>query len=325
MKPSVKPSTLLFILFIVISITSTPSESSSATETIKVASFNIQVFGTAKVSDPFVMDILARTIAEFDIVAIQEIRDISETAIIDLENAVDSLGSDYDVILGPRLGRTKMKEQYAFIFRTSKIHYAESYTYDDSVSDLFHREPFIGSFSMVDGNFDFVLVTIHTDPDEAAEEIDSLPLVMEDAKAHFPGEQDIILLGDLNADGTYFDEDDMSVPLRNDFYIWLITNDMDTNVATSSCTYDRILITEDFDPNYTISAGVFRFDQVFSLTDTEAQDVSDHYPVWAEFSTTIQSGATSSTSSSSSSGGSGGGCFIETIFFGWPSQNLLIE
>jgi endonuclease/exonuclease/phosphatase family metal-dependent hydrolase len=321
MKPSVKQFKLLLLLSVLIFITSVPSASLSATETIKVASFNIQVFGTAKASDPFIMDILSRTIAEFDIVAIQEIRDDSGSAIIDLENAVDSLGSDYDVILGPRLGRTTMKEQYAFIYRTSKINYFESYTYDDSSLDLFHREPFIGSFSLVGGNFDFVLVTVHTDPDEATEEIDSLPLVMEDVEAHFPGEQDIILLGDLNADGTYFDEEDMSIPLRDDEYIWLITNDMDTNVATSSRTYDRIIKTVDFDNNYSTSADVFRFDQVFNLTQAEAESVSDHYPVWAELASSIQSGSTSSTGSSSSSGDGGGGCFIETMGFGWSAQN----
>ena len=299
-----------------------PTGTTPLTQTIKIASFNIQVFGVSKAEDPFVMDILAKTIAEFDIVAIQEIRDESETAIIDLENAVDLLGSDYDVVVGPRLGRTISKEQYAYIYRTSKIHYGESYTYDDSSLDLFHREPFVASFSIVNGDFDFVLATIHTDPDFATEEINSLPLVIEDAKAHFPGELDIILLGDLNADCSYLDEDDMTCPLMDESYIWMISNDLDTNVAESSCTYDRIVITDALDSECTKSAGVFRFDSVFNLTDADAKDVSDHYPVWAEFTATIQSGTTDSTSGSSSSGG---GCFVETTLFGWPAQNLLIQ
>ena len=45
-----------------------------AKDTLKIASFNIQVFGVTKADNKFVMDVLARTIAEFDIVAIQEIR-----------------------------------------------------------------------------------------------------------------------------------------------------------------------------------------------------------------------------------------------------------
>ena len=90
-------------------------------QTITIASFNIQVFGTTKASKPEVMAVLVETIAEFDIVAIQEVRDSSGTAIKKLEAAVDVLGADYAVIIGPRLGRTQSKEQYAFMYRTDSI------------------------------------------------------------------------------------------------------------------------------------------------------------------------------------------------------------
>ena len=39
--------------------------------------FNIQVFGPSKASKPEVMEVLASIISQFDIVAIQEIRDKS--------------------------------------------------------------------------------------------------------------------------------------------------------------------------------------------------------------------------------------------------------
>lgn len=84
------------------------------TNTITVASFNIQIFGRAKASKVEVMEILAETIARYDIVAIQEIRDKTGTAIEKLEVEVDSLGTDYEFIISPRLGRTSSKEQYAF-------------------------------------------------------------------------------------------------------------------------------------------------------------------------------------------------------------------
>ena len=176
------------------------------------------------------------------------------------------------------------------MYRVSSVIYGGSYTYDDSVLDLFHREPLLASFSTVNGTFDFVLATIHTDPDEATEEIDSLPLVIENAKDHFQGELDVIVLGDLNADCSYFDEDDMTCPLRNSAYTWLISNDMDTNLAATSCTYDRIVITKDTVSEYMNVAGVYRFDQVEGLSEEEAKDVSDHYPVWAEFSIDDESG-----------------------------------
>ena len=60
------------------------------------------------------MEILAETIAQYDLIAIQEIRDKTGTAVKSLEVAVDGLGTDYEFIIGPRLGRTSSKEQYAF-------------------------------------------------------------------------------------------------------------------------------------------------------------------------------------------------------------------
>ena len=63
------------------------------------------------------MEVLASIIFQFDIVAIQEIRDKSGKAIKDLEVAVDDLGENYDFLIGPRchprLGRSNSKEQYA--------------------------------------------------------------------------------------------------------------------------------------------------------------------------------------------------------------------
>ncbi len=107
-------------------------DTTTAPDTIKIASFNIQVFGRTKASKPEVMEILAKTISSFDIVAIQEIRDKSGTAIKKLEVAVDALGTNYDFIIGPRLGRTTSKEQHAFFYNTDTIIVLDSDTYVES-------------------------------------------------------------------------------------------------------------------------------------------------------------------------------------------------
>ncbi len=209
-------------------------------KTIKIASFNIQVFGITKASKSEVMEILSKIIAQFDIVAIQEIRDKTGKAIKDLEVAVDALGENYDFIIGPRLGRTSSKEQYAYFYRVSTIRPGESYTYQETSGDAIHREPFIAQFYSKNGNFDFVLITSHVDPDDVIQELDIFPSIVADAKNHFVGETEIMILGDLNADCGYFNED-LNIELRNSQnYAWLIKNEMDTNVAGASCAYDRI-------------------------------------------------------------------------------------
>ena len=55
--------------------TTPPDNLDSSNETLQIGAFNIQVFGVTKASKPEVMDVLARIIHTYDIIAIQEIRE----------------------------------------------------------------------------------------------------------------------------------------------------------------------------------------------------------------------------------------------------------
>ena len=101
-----------------------------------------------------------------------------------------------------------------------------------------------------------------------------------------PDERDIIIMGDFNADGSYFDEDGAS-PLKTSTFTWAITNDMDTMTKTD-WTYDRIVMTDATARHEFDRAEVFYFDSVFGISDTELiEDVSDHFPVYAIFRTDL--------------------------------------
>jgi hypothetical protein len=158
-------------------------------ETLQIGAFNIQVFGTTKASKPEVMDVLGKIIRTYDIVAIQEIRDKSQTALPILVDTVNSDGSQYDYVVGERLGRTTSKEQYAYIFNNQTVELTETpFTYPESEgTDPFHREPYVASFASMSGNFDVTLITIHTDPDEATEEINALDAVVKYVQRRLSG------------------------------------------------------------------------------------------------------------------------------------------
>jgi endonuclease/exonuclease/phosphatase family metal-dependent hydrolase len=261
----------------------TPATVTSPNNTVKLAAFNIQIFGTSKADKPEVMKVLSKTIRNFDIVAVQEIRDASQTALPALKNSVNDLaGPKYDFVVSERLGRTTSKEQYAYFYNTQTMQQIESpYTYPDS-KDLFQREPYVAEFKARDGNFDFVLITIHTDPDTATQEINDLPAVVENAKGRYQGEGDFIILGDLNADCNYFNENSQSL-LRSSDYLWIINNSIDTTTKSTACTYDRIILTSQAKTDFTGNSGLFRFDNAYNLTYDMTIAVSDHYPVYAEF------------------------------------------
>ena len=68
-----------------------------------------------------------------------------------------------------------------------------------------------------------------------------------------------------------------------DEYTSLIGNDVDTTTAESASdptAYDRIVITKSFEP-FVISnsAAAFNFAVALGLSESDAFDVSDHYPV----------------------------------------------
>jgi len=258
----------------------------TGSDSLRIGAFNIQVFGVSKASKPEVMSVLADIIRTYDIVAIEEIRDISQTALPDLVNLVNSDGSQYAYVVGERLGRTSSKEQYAYLYDTkTTVLKSDPYTYPEPAgTDPFHREPYIATFGAITGDFDATLITIHTDPDEATDEINSLYAVVDYAVSHTPFDQDVIVMGDFNADGSYFNEDG-SCSLKGSEYVWIIGNDVDTTTKTTDRTYDRIVLTNSAASYFTGDAGVFRYDTEYGLTQDETEDVSDHYPVYAVFST----------------------------------------
>jgi endonuclease/exonuclease/phosphatase family metal-dependent hydrolase len=262
-----------------------PTSSSSGNEEIlRIGAFNVQVFGTTKASKHEVMTVLARIIRTYDIIAIQEIRDASQTALPALVDLVNSDGSQFSYVVSERLGRTTSKEQYAYIYNTQTILLVGTpQTYPEPEgTDPFHREPYIAPFKAHSGNFDVTAMVIHTDPEEATGEINELDSVVSYARSAYPGEKDFIVIGDLNADCTYFDEDSSSTLSSSDYY-WCIDNNVDTTTKTTDCTYDRIIITRDAVSDFTGDAGVFRFDREYGLTIDETTAISDHYPVYALF------------------------------------------
>lgn len=252
-------------------------------QTILIASFNIQVFGTSKMSKPGIPEHLAEVIRQFDVVAIQEIRDRSGSSLPLLLEYINSNGSKYDYIISPPLGRTASKEQYAFVFNTETIVSATEFSYlvEDS-KDLLHREPLVARFvcKVTQGYqpFRFTLVNFHSDPDEAAEEIQVLSSVLKSIK-NFEfangGEDDVILMGDMNVEPRNFGSL-AEVP----GLVWLINEPTNTRRTK---IWDNILIDRELTNEFTGRAGVMDLEQLFRITRDETLAISDHLPIWSEY------------------------------------------
>ncbi|MCL2141641.1 MAG: endonuclease/exonuclease/phosphatase family protein [Methanimicrococcus sp.] len=270
----------------------TQNNTTVSKEQISVAAFNIQIFGVSKAGNDDVMDVLAKTIRRYDVVGIQEIRDAGGTSLpklVDLvNNGTDENGQpyNYDYVVSDRLGRSTSKEQYAYIYDKNTVFVAsEPLVYPEPDGDTFEREPYMVTFRSNNGTFDAVFILIHTKPEDAKNEIDYLDDVVKYAKTIYVGQENYVLMGDFNADGSYFNESGPS-KLKSDDYIWIIGNDEVTTTKTKN-TYDRIVITKELLPYFTNQSGVFNYSAEYELNETQTYAVSDHYPVYIDFWTVV--------------------------------------
>jgi len=250
-------------------------------DAVLIASFNIQVFGESKIAKPQVVEILARVVRQFDIVAIQEVRAKSDSVIPRFVDAVNADGSRYHWIIGPREGRTVSKEQYCFLYDMNRIEVdAGSIGVVPDPGGKLHRPPMHVRFRTrvipASKAFTFWMVDIHTDPDEVPQEIDALVDVFAAMRTARPDEDDVILLGDLNAGPPQFGRFTKTPGVA-----WAVAG-VTTNTHRTK-TYDNLIFDRNATTEYLGRWGVVDLQSTFGLPLDRALEVSDHNPVWAAF------------------------------------------
>ncbi len=252
---------------------------------LSVGAFNIEVFNPNKAGNGEIMAVLARITREFDLLVAQEIRDSSEGVADTFLNKINLLpGSKYQMYESPRIGG----EQYAFYYDADRVEFIDAQVYPDP-NEILVRGLIIARFRV--HLFEFTLLAIHANHVQTSSELEEIARAVDSQLVSNPAENDLIILGDLNADCDSFDENDFQHPLRQAKYHWVITNEMDTLVdPTADCTRDRIILlnntfTQEYVPG---SAGVFYFDRQYGLDSSFSRSVSDHYPVFARFKVNLQ-------------------------------------
>ncbi|PHR96221.1 MAG: endonuclease/exonuclease/phosphatase [Blastopirellula sp.] len=259
-----------------------PPQVKRSGQTIRIASFNIEVFGQSKAAKPHVMARLAHIIRQFDVVAIQEIRSKEQGLLPEFIDLINQADRHYDFVIGPRLGRTKSTEQYAYIFDTASLEVDRSQIYSIlDPGDHLHREPLVAWFRVRGPDpkqaFTFTLANVHTDPDEVKTEMNVMDDVFRAIQNDTRNEDDVILLGDFNTDEDHIGEL-ASIPGIS----WAIS-DLFTNTR-GSASYDNLFMQKQATVEFNGRSGVFDFIRHFNLTLKEGEEISDHFPVWAEFS-----------------------------------------
>ncbi|CAH8521633.1 unnamed protein product [Schistosoma rodhaini] len=255
-------------------------------ECVKIGSFNIQVFGRKKVSQKDVLKVLVQILSRYDLVVIQEIRDARDTSFKHLVNELNEYaGGIYKSILSEKLGRTRSKEQYGLIYRPTLFTIGEMVTFLHQ-KNLFERPPMAVQIFMKHSAINiFGLIVIHLDPDSVVQEANQLYTSVKEVMKMW-NIQNLIILGDMNADCGYLSKKKMSqLHLRKDTeFTWAIPDKHDTTLGKGDCAYDRIIIhgkqlKQAIKPG---STKAYQFPIELNISNQLAKQVSDHYPIEME-------------------------------------------
>jgi len=249
--------------------------------TLKIASFNLQHFGHHKAENPFVAETVIRVIRQFDVIALQEICTQQQDLIAIVVDRVNQAGGRYDYLIGPRVGTRENLEQFAFIFNTQTIETDRDQLYSvEDPDNLILRDPLVGWFRAKQSDarkaFTFTLVNIHSDPERADAEVRLLPELVQSIRRDGRDEDDVILVGDFGADTL-----SMAYLRQQGFTVTLSET---PTLVSGSKTPDNLVLTSKATDEYIGRAGTLDFLRKSNLSIDQALQVSDHLPVWAEFS-----------------------------------------
>jgi deoxyribonuclease-1-like protein len=259
---------------------------------IRIATFNIQRFGEKKSANADVMRIIALIVSNFDLVAIQEVQSPQAMPVAKLVDLINRSGGRYDASVSEPIGRTTYREQYAFVWDATRIRMIPDSGYvvrDDS--DRMHRPPMVASFETriapVPGRqpFRFTMINAHTDPSQVSPRgesnemnvLDDVFIRVREYEYQNRGIMNVMLVGDLNVSTANLGE------LGRIPGVITVVGTTPTNTAGTK-TYDHILFDSRITTGYTGIFGVIDYEREYGLTSEQAAMVSDHRPVWAEFS-----------------------------------------
>ncbi len=256
------------------------SQGQGTRDSLRIASFNLNGWGDAQRGNPAITEIIVRMVRQFDLVALQDIRARRDDVLPDLMTQLNATGRKFDFVIGPRVGRG-VTEQLAFVFDTERVETDRFQLYSVAdPEDMMAREPLVGWFRARQADaaeaFTFSLVNMHIDRDAATTELQALPTLVEAIANDGRGEDDIILLGDFSAaapQAAFF-----SLPTVRTLIEGVATNVRGTQLL------DNICIPVTSTTEFTGRAGALDFLRQYNLSLEQATSVSEHLPIWAEFS-----------------------------------------
>jgi hypothetical protein len=251
--------------------------------TFRIAAFNLGGLDENKLSSPRIADILSRTLARFELIAVQGLRGKNQGVAVRLVDQLNALsGRQYEFVTCPTQRRDGIEHYSAFFFDKASLEIDRpTVRFVEDPLRRFRHKPLIGSFRARGPKpteaFTFTLVAVDTDAEKTAAELDLLADVFRAVRDDGRNEDDIIMLGDFEADSNHLGR------LGKLMGITPAISDMPTT-ASGAKQADNILFDRRATVEFTGRAEVVDLMREFNLTIQAASELSEHLPLWAEFS-----------------------------------------
>jgi len=245
----------------------------------KVLSWNLENFGKSKSDSE--LNYIAKTISNYDIIALQEIvaGQGGAQTVAKLAQLLNEKGAKWDYrISNPTSSSSYKTERYAFIWKTHKARLKDKPWLEQKYNLEIDREPYFGTFEIDRKTItlvNFHAITKKMQPETEIKYFKFLP-------NQYPN-LNLVFLGDFNCP----EKHSVFIPLKKMGYASILKNQKTT--LKQKCKNDICLASE-FDNIFyknaslkVSNAGIIKFYEDFDSLQN-ARKVSDHIPVWFEFS-----------------------------------------
>jgi len=255
----------------------------SGRTTLLIGSFNANPLDAGKLAHPARLAALVQLLRRFDVVALQNIQLQAAGPLCQLRDHLNAAGRYYEVAFAPDSFLQPGQPFSAFLYdrATVEIDLAKLYWVEDLQGRLYDR-PLVGTFRARGPDpsqaFTFTLVSVYVRPDRAKEELPLIEQVYRTVRRNTPGEDDILLAGAMQADQEYLRQWETNLHLTG------AVGPVPSGAAGETLPVDTILFARRATVEYTGRSGLVDLVREMGLSVQEAMELSDHWPIWAEFS-----------------------------------------
>ncbi|AOW11078.1 endonuclease/exonuclease/phosphatase family protein [Flavobacterium gilvum] len=245
----------------------------------KLLSWNLENFGKSK-SDQDV-EFIANVIKDYDIAAIQEVvaGNGGAQAVVRLADALNRKGAKWDYrISDPTSSSSYKTERYAFLWKTKNIKLRGKPWLERNYHIEIDREPYFATFEINGKNITIASFHAITKSKQPETEIKYFKLLPQE----YPT-QNLLFAGDFNCPQSH----SVFTPLKKMGFSPILTNQK-TSLKTKpkngnylASEYDNIFYKTN-SINFIKSDAILFYKNFISLK--EARKISDHLPIWFEFS-----------------------------------------